>query len=672
MKCPNCNMENDENAKFCTSCGARLNETRSQAGNASETDGSAEQPKKDGETVMPDLTERKIDWGSLADKETNEEEAAKEETAKNAVVLEKPARETLDGEAVADNTAEVNSPSSDDTYTTEPVVLSPVINNQAEAAAPKKKKGKGIIIAAVAAVAVVGIAAAAFLGMQKDPKEEVFDAFKSVNSSEQVRPSEEIFGFGDIFTNAQTASTDYGFGLTLEKDMAGLGLGSFEGAGFDIFEKNDMVNNTGSLDLGIIYKGIDITTLKMYYDDTYFKASLPDLFDQVFVLNYADDLAGQIENSPYLGQFIDMSGIDMDAFKSYIEYCQSLYAPGSAGPIDVLGLKERFDKETDSFDKLKDSIKVSKISKKKKIKVDGSEVSCRGFGMVVSKDDLLEFLDETCQFFLEDETLKQELIDYYSQIMNLSNQMMSSSIYGDPDLYNGETMVNEMWDELAMGSEEMILALDGALDDEIEITVYLDKKGRLISLEAETGLTYEDDSSALLGLNLEMNGGAYLTQNMKAVLTVDADGETGEITFVKEGKFDDKALTCDVDLGLDFDDELVELSYSGSYDRKSGDYDLMLAGNDDGSEMFKVTVAGVIEDLEKGKGFRADADSISISSEGMDVLELSGYYSIAPMDGGIEDLEGTEFDILGATENEWGVLIMSAYGRIMGLLSKFE
>ncbi|MBT9775612.1 zinc-ribbon domain-containing protein [Clostridium sp. MCC353] len=758
MKCPNCNMENDENAKFCTSCGNRLIETRSQAENASEKDGTADQAKKDEKTIMPDLTERKIDWDSPDDKGKDQEGAAQQngavedvaqadmveeepavkdvaqadtveeepavkdvaqadaveeepavkdvaqadaveeepavkdvaqadavvqEPAKKDVAQEETARESVNEEAAVENAGGMNSPSAGGIQTntpeaaapgnTTPVVQAPVINSQADVVSvPKKKKGKGIIIAAAAAVAVVGIAAAVFFGMQKDPKEEVFNAFKSVNSSEQVKPVEEIFGFGDIFANAQTASTDYGFGLTLEKDMGGLGLSSFEGAGFDIFEKNDLKNNIGSLDLGILYKGIDITTLKMYYDDTYFKASIPDLFDQVFVLNYAEDLAGQIENSPYLGQYIDMSGIDMDAFQSYMEYCQSLYAPGSTGPIDVLGLKERFNKETKSFDKLKDSIKVSKISKKKNFKVDGSDVSCRGFGMVVSKDNLLDFVDETCQFFLEDETLKQELIDYYSQIMNMSNQMMSSSIYGDPEVYDGETMVNEMWDEMNQGIEEVITALDSAMDDEIEITVYLDKKGRLISLEAETGLTNEDDSTALLGLNLEFNGGSYLTQNMNAVFTVEADGEKGEITFVKEGKYDDKTLTCDVDLGLEFDDELVEIAYSGSYDRKNGDYDLMLAGSDDGSEIFKVSVAGVIEDLEKGKGFRADADTISISSEGMKMLELSGYYSIAPMDGEIEDLEGTEFDVLGATENEWGMLIMSAYGRVMGLLSKFE
>ena len=127
-----------------------------------------------------------------------------------------------------------------------------------------------------------------------------------------------------------------------------------------------------------------------------------------------------------------------------------------------------------------------------------------------------------------------------------------------------------------------------------------------------------------------------------------------------------------MDFGLDFDDELVEIAYSGSYNVEKGDYDLMLSGYDDGSEMFKMSVSGAIDDLEKGKGFRADADSIMISSGGMDLLELSGYYSIAPMEDEVEDLEGEPFDILAATESDWTNLIQSAYMKIFGLIGKLN
>lgn len=657
MKCPNCNMENEENAKFCTSCGSKLMNNQTQE----ETASTKEEPENQADGVkmpeMPDLTERKIDWGDSAGTD-NKTEAGMESGAEAEPVLEASENET----EKKTETLEAD--------TTAPMISAPVFTAPTEPEMPKKKKGKGIIIAAAAAIVVVGVAAAAFFGMQKkDPKAEVFDAFKSVYSSEEVKPAEEIFGFSDIFKNAQKSSTDYGLGLTLVKDNV-LGLSSLEGAGFDMSEKNDLEKQVGSLNLGIIYGGVNFTNFKMYYDDTNFKASVPDLFDEVFVLNYADDLAGQIERSPYLGKYIAESGVDMDAFKNYIEYCQNLYTPDSTGPIDFAGLKERFDKENDSFKKLKDSIKVEKISEKKKFKVDGKEVTCRGFDMVVSKDNLIQFVDESCQFLLDDESLKQEMIEYYSQVMNLSNQMYGSSIYGD--MYDGETLVNEMWDAMDEGITEFVKILDDSMDDEVKVTVYLDKQGRMISLEAETGLTDEDDSHAVLGLKVEMNGGAYLTQNMTASFTVDADGEKGEITFAKEGKYDKKDLTCDVDFGLDFDDELVEIAYSGSYNVEKGDYDLMLSGYDDGSEMFKMSVSGAIDDLEKGKGFRADADSIMITSGGMDLLELSGYYSIAPMEDEVEDLEGEPFDILAATESDWTNLIQSAYMKIFGLIGKLN
>lgn len=627
MKCPNCQLENEENAKFCVGCGTKLE--------------AAAQQSAPEENVSEEISEAV---------EPATEEPSQDENEGTAGVEE----------AVKTEAETVVSPA-------------PVINTQLNMEPPKKKKHTGAVIAAaVGAVAVVGIAAGVFLSMDRtDPKTAVFDGFKTVFADDSVRPVEEVFGFNDLYTNVLQNGGDYGMGLTLKKDNA-LGLSSMEGGGFKITEKSDLANMKGNVGLGIVYNGLDITDIQFYYDDTNIMAAMPDLFDTVFTLNYKDDLDKQIENSPFLGKAIAQSGVDMQVLKDYIEYCSKLAQSESPVPFDLAGFQERYKKESNSFKTLKDSIKVEKIKAKKEFKVDGAKQSCRGFDVVIGKEDLLDFMEDSSNFLLEDEELKAELTEYYNQVMNMSARMYPNSYLYDDPANMGEQMVNEMWDLMEEGSTELIKGLDECMDDEVNMTVYLDKKGRMVALEASTGLTNKDDSNAALSVKAEFNGGAYLTQNMTASLNVDVDGDESEFTFTKGGEYTKDALTCEIEFGAVVDTDNLGFTYSGNYDIAEGDYDLSVTGSMSDMGSFKASITGVIDDLEKGKAFRADADSIKISSNGRELMELTGFYSIAPLDGEIEPLEGEQMDILAATEEDWTNLVQSAYMKAFGLLSKFQ
>ena len=42
--------------------------------------------------------------------------------------------------------------------------------------------------------------------------------------------------------------------------------------------------------------------------------------------------------------------------------------------------------------------------------IDGAQVSCKGYNVTVSKDSMIEFLRQSSDFFLQDETLKADFM----------------------------------------------------------------------------------------------------------------------------------------------------------------------------------------------------------------------------------------------------------------------
>ena len=552
-----------------------------------------------------------------------------------------------------------------------PLEAAPVIDVdlKPEAPAPKKKPW-GIIAAAVAGVAVVGAAAVLFLNMdRRNPKTVIFDAFRTVYSSEEEKPLENIFGFRELFNNSKESSMEYGLGLNFDKDYV-FGLTSLEGIGIRLEEKNNVETGQGSCDIGLRYMGMNLAKLKMYYDDKTFMASVPDLGDTVYTLNYADDLEGQLEKSPFLGDELLKSGVNPQGIVDYIDYCMEL-SKGNNIPFDLPGLKKRYE-ESDALDSFKDSIKVSKLSDKKEFKVDGKKQKCRGFEMIVAKDSLIKFLEDSSEFVLQDQVLKEEMIKYYGDVLSVTSGMTTSSyIYGDSSDISGESIVNEMWESIDQSMEELIQLMDGALEDEITLKVYVDKKGRLICVDGETEMTNESGEKGTMMIQAEMKGGSYLTQNMTASLIADWDGAESGLAYTKEGTGNEVEITSDAELEILSDSQNITLTFSGTYDQKNRDYSLSFNCKLPSIGSVKVSVDGSVEDFEKGKSFEATADSILVSTGGIDLFKLSGNYSIMPLEDEIEALEGKQMDILSATQEDWEQVITEMQNKLTSLFLNF-
>ena len=531
------------------------------------------------------------------------------------------------------------------------------------------KKGMKILIAAGVVAAAGAAAAFAFTQMNaKDPKEAVVDAFQTAFSHEQVSPAEDIFGLSQF--SSASVSSDAEAGLTLSLDSSSMEeLNALTGGGLRISSRNDVSNKKSDANVGVVYNGMDVVNLDLYYGDHTLMAAIPELSEKVLTMDLGDGLADRIKNSPAMSRLLDENGISADAAAAYLTEVTALAEENAAAggnTLDLPALMDRYREGCKAQENFKAALTVEKTDKST-VTVNGQEKECRGYSVLVSKAALIDFLRTSSDFFLQDDALKNQYLRQLELTVKL-NGLMGGSVPA-----TAEELQADAYEEAKAAADQMIQALDASLTD-IQMTVYLDKDGVLTSVLGSTvingGITGSDGDSQTVPTEVAFEavfeGGAYPLQNLTGQLTIGSGDDAMALYLVKQGVYDDKKLTCDASLdlvsGSDDSAPSVSILYSGSYITESGDYHISLEAVENGSQLFKISASGIVSQLEKGTSIQADIDSLEISTADSSLI-FSGNYYFKPLSGEIAPLEGTPMDVLAATEEDWYSLIMEgAYG----------
>lgn len=617
--CPSCDKEIFDSAMFCTYCGAKIEEPEAE--------------------------------------ETKTEENTADQAAAEAV----PAG-TEAGPAPAD--VQTTAPAADTGAAAEPKPVSipaPVIIE------PEKKpggKGKiiGLAVGAVVLVAAAGVGVAAIGSRSfKDPKDTVIDAFKSVYQEERIDYMDDIFGYKELYKAMGKESMEVGLGLTLDK-TENYYLSDFTGSGFDMLVRSDAANLKYQGDFGFRYSGMDVLNAEFYMDDKEIMVAVPELTKKTFTLNYADDLEGQIEKSPFLGQqispYLSSGQFDLQAAMEYNEYMMLIQNQEEGSPFNLKEMWERYKTGSKAIDDLKAAMEVKKGDKVVKT-VDGKEQNCTAYDVVVPGTAVVQFVETTSEFFLDDETLKIDMLEFLEHTMAYYKTFGSG--YGTYGLYGGsddtqspKDMRDELWDGAEDELQAMLEELEEMMQDDITMTVYVDSKGRMAAIELTTELT-GDYETLELEFNAQLKGGAYLLQNVDAELIISGDSDVSMVLEKKEN-YENDNLTAAILLTVEEGRNSYELGYNGSYAKTSGDYEIELT-SDDGYDSYLFTMEGVVENFEKGKSIEITADRAAFEIESSygsgEVMEFSGNYSVKPLEGEVEALEGDKMDILAATMIDW-------------------
>lgn len=547
------------------------------------------------------------------------------------------------------------------------------------APAPNKKSGKMAAIL-IAAVAIIAIAAAAIFKMTaKDPKEVVIAAFENIWPEGQVSPTEELFGTSE-FAKAM-AETDSEASLSLKLDSCSEEtVNAFAGTGLRFVGKNDITNKKSSFNMGVTYNDMDAVNIDFYYGEDTLMIAIPELVSKVLTLDLSDGLADRVKNSPTIGMYLEQNGVDVDAMASYLQEMMAdavSQAESGTMPFDFEALMTRYREGCKAQENFKAALVVEKNGKNT-FTMDGKDVSCTGYNVTVSKDSMIEFLRLSSDFFLQDETLKQDFLKQLETSVRMS-EIMGAGMYGGM-MQTPEEMQQQTYEEAKDTVDEMITYLDDSLTD-VQMVVYVDKEGRLASVEGTTSIkdgTETDAETGIVDVAFEWNleGGAYLTQNMNGSITLtnpDDAADSIAMRFNRQGTYDKTSLTDDV--SIDFDggsmDQTINMMYTASYTAADGSYHLGAELGVGGSQMLKVSAAGVVEELEKGKSLRATIDELetSVMENSINVM-VSGEYSVMPLQSEVTAPDGEQMDVLSTTPEEWQGLFMEGLFSAMGVMQE--
>lgn len=624
MKCSKCGAEYQEDLKFCTQCGAPMGDEGQ-------------------ETPAEPQTE-----GNTAEKTVEAEVQAEEAQAETKT-------QTVEAQPEAQK---------------QPETLPP-----ADAGQQPKKSSSKIIIAVIAAVVVIAGAVLAFMKMnEKDPKQVVIDAFENVYAKDQVFPYEELFGFKEFAKTAGTVDSESGLTLKLDS-CSDPTVNSLAGSGLRFEGRNDVTNSKSSFNMGVIYNGMDLANLDAYYGEDTLMMAIPELSSRVFTLDLGDGLADRIKNSPTVGPLLEQSGVDVDGLSAYIGevIAEAENVEEGKAPFDVDALITRYKEGCKAQDNFKAAMTVTK-AEKGTFTMNGSEVSCKGYDVVISKDSMIEFLRLSSDFFLQDETLKGDFLKQLETTVKMSELMGGTmSGYG---MMSAEEMQQQAYEDVKDAVDQMITYLDKSLTD-VNMTVYVDKAGNLAAVNGTTSLnvgeTEPESDVVAVTFNLELQGGTYLTQNMTGSLTLVNNDETVKLDMKKNGTYDGKKLTCDLSFDVTAPDSTAyNLVYTGTYDSNDGSYHAAIEAGSSGAQVFKMSADGMIDQLEKGKSFHMDIDALEIAIMETDSVVLSGEVYTRPLEGEVAAPEGDPMDVLSATMDDWNAVMMEVVFGVMGLAGQLD
>ena len=234
----------------------------------------------------------------------------------------------------------------------------------AESQAEKPKKKTGLIAAiAVGAVLLVAGSVFAFVKLtEKEPKEVVITAFENVYADDQVNPIEELFGLSQFAESAAAADVETELTIRLD-DSSEESIQAYSGSGLRVTGQYDRTKKKSGANAGVIYKGMDLFQVQVYYGEENLMAALPEFTSRVFMLDLSDGLGERIEKSPILGPMLKSQGVNVEGLAAYFEEAAAQVEAGKTQKLDIDGLMKRYQEGTKAQENFKAAMTVEKAEK---------------------------------------------------------------------------------------------------------------------------------------------------------------------------------------------------------------------------------------------------------------------------------------------------------------------
>lgn len=446
-------------------------------------------------------------------------------------------------------------------------------------------------------------------------------------------------------------------------------LNQMSGAGIGLDVKRDVDSGRQLLNLSLQYGGGELADAQLYMDDTQIMAAIPVLSSRMFTLDYANDLEGQLINSPYAAQKLEEQGIDIEGLANYLgQYKEAL--SDEEPMLDLKALWNRYKEGSKAIDDLKAAMTVTK-NDKKEFTIDGQSENCRGYHVTLPKDALISFAKTTREFFLNDETLKQDVVRY----LELAGG--ASGIYaadGDGESVDPEEQQKELWAQAEAVLDNLVEEMENTIGD-VTMDVYVRKDGKMAGFSYETDATVEEENVRFYG-DVSFGGGYNMLSNVNGALNIeDSDGQIITVSLDKTSAYEaGKSWSGQVIATLQGDEEKYQFILDGDYQIADGSYEVKLDLQSNGASQASLTANGAVSDLSKGESVHIDMDSLRLETTLLNgsssYVEFAGSYYVNPLEDEIVQPDGVPFDVLASSEEDYNQVTTEITGNLFAILLK--
>lgn len=465
---------------------------------------------------------------------------------------------------------------------------------------PKKKNGAvAAVIVVCVLIVLLGIGAVAVgMSMFSSPKAKVFKAITATMSDGDTSFSDYL-GIEELVE--MTTDGEYSSELNLILEGMDDGYSDYSmvsGIGINAENSVDYDARKMTSDIKLLYNGSRLLSMDVYADDTIMGVKMPDLYEGSLVMDTETFMADY--NEFYIRE------VGEPFFEE--EFSFNIF---TTKPDEQIFKKEY----AADLKNIYEVIEVTKIPEKRTVSVGGKEQQCAGYTLVIPQKAVEVFL--------------MDVFDYLKKT--------------DASASQGE------YDEM----QEWLLEV---LNKDLVYRIYLDKGGRMVALEYDYEITY-DDETINCRADLEWTGQKHLWNDFSAEIRMENEEFDEVITmsahYTMENETGEIRQKLTVDMTEESSEERIGFEYKASVDTSSGDTRLMLVMDSDEEEYFRVDLQGAFKDVKAGSQYRFDMDQLDLSlSEEELLMTLSGSYAIGSLRDEIEIDSGRERYILDMSEAE--------------------
>lgn len=498
--------------------------------------------------------------------------------------------------------------------------------------------GAGIIVLAAGGTAIAGGG-----HLMKDKKDIVSDALTGIVETMDDGYLEQTFGIKDLQKQAAGGSVTMGITASLD-ELPMLGIDAPVSGNIQL--SRDTKKDAALLSAALKAGSMDLGTGALYIDSKRIAAAAPDLIQPVLTIDYQNHPEKRIESS-FMGEQLNIYSED---FKYAADMAGTAHEAvmGKKRYFDFSELYERYKETTKAADTLKNALEIEKIDSKR-FTVNGKSQKCKGYHVVLSNKDLADFVKSAGKYIVTDDEIQENEMSRIKDVMTIA-LMLSGRHYETAEEWADQKM-EQLKDAIRSGSDAVEDFFDDNLDD-IDMILYVDKKGNAAHLEVNTQVDTGDSYDIEANFNFE--GGSVPTRVMDGTISVENGSDRLEVELNKKEKNTKDRWQSQWEIDGDISGQNVRMELQLEHDKKDGDF--RIEGNLDGGWMSAALgLEGEILNYSKGKSIELALDEVQIEIPYVlkfkDSVDIT--MSLTPLSEKVAVPDGKQIDILEADEDDW-------------------